>query len=111
MREINKRDIRETKKFEVFNVNTIAEYKLDSKIHVEIKRALPKFKGVQKIYEITDGEVYRQMLIESLESNPFASSVTVYTAEEFNGVRMFVTGDGSTCITLTNAVRYNEVVC
>jgi hypothetical protein len=87
MREINKRDIRETKRLGVFNVNTIVEYNLDSKIHVEIKRAFPKFKGVQKIVEITDGEVYRQMLIESLESNPFASSVTVFTAEEFNGMK------------------------
>ena len=98
---INKRNIREIKKIGGFHLNTIAEYTLDSKINKAIKKAFPKFKGVQKIYEITDGKAYREMVIESLEVHPFAASVTVHTADEFSGMRLFVTEDGSTGITLT----------
>ena len=38
---------------------------------------------------------------ESLKDNPFAASVTVHSAEKFNGMRMFITEDGATGITLT----------
>lgn len=100
-RGVNKRSVRGIKRLGTFDLNVIAEYTLDNKISEGIKKAFPKFKGVQKIYEVTDGDVYRKMMEESLKDNPFAASVTVHSAETFNGMRMFVTEDGSTGITLT----------
>jgi hypothetical protein len=95
-RGVNKRSVQEVRKIGIFDLNVIAEYTLDNKISEGIK-----FKGVQKIYEVTDGDVYRKMMEESLKDNPYAASVTVHSAEKFNGMRMFVTEDGSTGITLT----------
>lgn len=101
-RGINKREVRGVKRLGLFDINVIAEYTLDKKISEGIKKAFPKFKEVQKIYEVTDGNVYRQMMVESLKDNRFAASVTVHPAEEFNEMRMFVTEDGSTGITITS---------
>ena len=100
-RGVNKRSVRGIKRLGAFDINVIAEYALDNKISEGIKKAFPNFKGVQKIYEVTDGNVYRQMMEESLKDNKFAASVTVHSAEDFNEMRMFVTEDGSTGITLT----------
>lgn len=100
-RGVNKRNLRGVKRLGVFDVNVIAEYTLDKKISEGIKKAFPNFKEVQKIYEVTDGNVYRKMMVESLKDNRFAASVTVHSAEDFNGMRMFVTEDGSTGITIT----------
>ena len=100
-RGVNKRSLRGTKRIGVFDVNVVAEYTLDDAINEGIKKSFPVFKGVQKIFEITDGDTYRKMMEESLKDNPFAASVTVHTGEKFNGMRMFVTEDGSTGITLT----------
>jgi len=101
-RGVNKREVRGVKRLGLFDINVIAEYTLDKKISEGIKKAFPKFKEVQKIYEVTDGNVYRQMMVESLKDNRFAASVTVHPAEEFNEMRMFVTEDGSTGITITS---------
>ena len=100
-RGVNKRNIRGIKRLGKFNVNVISEYTFDNKINEGILKAFPNFKGVQKIYEITDGDAYHKMMVKALETNKFASSVTVHTPEEFSKMRMFVTEDGSTGITLT----------
>jgi len=99
-RGVNKRDIRETKTIRGFSLNVIAEYKLDNRIERGIKKAFPLFKGVQKIYEITDGDKYRQMMIDALKDNPYGSSATIYSAEDFSKMRLFITEDGSTGFTL-----------
>jgi hypothetical protein len=100
-RGVNKTSLRKIKKIGLFNVNVISEYTLDDKINENIKKAFPKFKGVQKIYEITNGDSYRKMMEDALVDNPYAASVTIHSPEEFNKMRMFVTEDGSTGITLT----------
>ncbi len=100
-RGVNKRSIREVKRLGGFSVKVKAEYTLDSKINQGIVKAFPNFKGVQKIYEVADGKVFREMMLAALKTNKFASSVTVHSAEEFDGMRMFVTEDGSTGVTLT----------
>jgi len=100
-RGISKKSVRKTQRIGEFSVNIVAEYTLDDNIDKKIKITSPKFKGVQTIYEITDGDVYREMLIKSLEDNPHSASVTVHSAEEFGNMRMFITEDGSTGVTLT----------
>lgn len=100
-RGISKKSVRRTQRIGEFSVNIVAEYTLDDKIDKQIKITSPQFKGVQTIYEITDGNVYREMLIKSLEDNPHSASVTVHSAEEFGNMRMFITEDGSTGVTLT----------
>jgi GNAT superfamily N-acetyltransferase len=100
-RGINKRNVREVKRIGLFNVNVVAEYTLDDKINEGIKKAFPQFKGVQKIYEITNGDVYKKMLVDSLKDQKFAASVTIHSVEDFNNMRMFITEDGSTGITIT----------
>jgi hypothetical protein len=99
-RGVDKRDVRETKRLRGLNVNVIAEYNLDDKIESDIKKAFPKFKGLQKIYEITNGDQYRKLLVKALQDNIFAASVTVHSAEDFNDMRMFVSEDGGTGLTL-----------
>jgi hypothetical protein len=84
-----------------FNVPISAEFLLDDKIDRDIKKAFPDFKGVQKIYEITDGKIFREMMVNFLKDQKFAASVTLHSAEDFNKMRMFITEDGSTGITLT----------
>jgi len=100
-RGIDKRDVRGTKRLGGLTVNTIAEYTLDNKIDEGIKKAFPDFMGVQKVYEITDGVAYKKLMINSLKDNKFAAAVTIHTPEEFNDMRMFVTEDGSTGVTIT----------
>jgi hypothetical protein len=100
-RGVNKRSVRGTKRLGLYDLNVVAEYTLDNAINEGILKAFPNFKGVQKIYEITDGNAYREMMAEALKDNAFAASVTVHPGEKFNEMRMFVTEDGSTGITLT----------
>lgn len=99
-RGVSRRDLRETKRLGGLNVEVVAEYTLDDKIDSGIKAAFPTFKGVQKIFEIKSGEQFRDLMIRSLKNNKFKASVTVHSVEDFNGMRMFVTEDGSTGITL-----------
>lgn len=100
-RGVDKRNVRRTERLRGNDVNVIAEYSFDNEVNNGIKEAFPLFQGVQKIFEITDGDVYRKLMIEGLQGNRFAASVTVHSAEKFNGMRMFVTEDGATGITLT----------
>lgn len=100
-RGVDKRDVRGAQRLGGVYVNTIAEYSFDDQINKGILAAFPEFKGVQKVYEVTDGAKYREMMISSLKDNRFASSVTIHSAEDFNQMRMFVTEDGSTGITIT----------
>ena len=84
-----------------YDVDVIAEYEGNKEVERLIKDVFPQFKGTQKIYEISNGDVYHEMMIEALETNKFKSSVTVHSAEDFSNMRLFVTEDGSTGITLT----------
>ncbi len=68
-RGINRRNIQEVRKIGAFDVNVIAEYTLDDAIDEGIKKSFPVFKGVQKIYDITDMNTYRDMMEESLQDN------------------------------------------
>ena len=100
-RGVSRRGVQGTRSIQQFELEVIAEYELDQAIDKGIKKAFPTFKGVQKILEVTDGKAFRELMIESLNDNPFKSSVTLHTAEEYSKMRMFITEDGSTGITLT----------
>ena len=100
-RGINKRSVQSTKRLGGFTVNVVNEYTLDNQIDTGLKNSFLGFKGVQKIYEIKDGDVYRKMMVKSLLNNKFAASVTVHSEEDFKDMRLFVTEDGSTGVTLT----------
>lgn len=82
-RGVSRRSVQRTQRIGEFSVNIIAEYSLDDKIDSGIKNVYPQFKGVQTIYEITDGNVYREMLIKSLENNKHSASVTVHFADGY----------------------------
>lgn len=97
----SRRSLGASKRLGGYDVDVIAEYEGNQEVESLIKKVFPKFKGTQKIYEISNGEVYREMMIEALETNKFKSSVTVHSAEDFSNMRLFVTEDGSTGITLT----------
>jgi hypothetical protein len=99
-RGINKRNIRKSQRLGSVYVDVIAEYTFDDKINEGIMKAFPSFKGVQKVYETKDAKAYRDMMIASLENHKFAASVTVYSEEDFSKLRMFITEDGSTGVTL-----------
>jgi hypothetical protein len=68
-RGIDKRSLRGTKRIGLYDLNVVAEYTLDNTISEGILKAFPNFKGVQKIFEITDGNTYREMMEESLQDN------------------------------------------
>ena len=72
-----------------YDVDVIAEYQGNSEVESAIKKVFPSFAGVQKIYEISDGGVYRDMMIKALEDNKFKSSVTVHSAKDFSEMRLF----------------------
>lgn len=73
---------------------------VDDKIKSDITKAFPKVKVFPNVYEIQDGEAYRKMQQNSLINNEYRDSVTVHTAEEYNQMRMFISEDGMTGITL-----------
>jgi hypothetical protein len=100
-RGVNRRSVQESRNIRLYELNVIAEYTLDKKIEDSIKKSFPRYLGNQKIYEITNGDSFREMMIMSLQDNPFKSSVTIHSAEDFSNMRMFITEDGSTGITLT----------
>jgi hypothetical protein len=100
-RGINRRDVQKSARIGVHDVNVIREFTLDEQIDSKLKEAFPKFQGVQKIYEITNGDVYRKIQVEALKDNDFRASVTVHSSEEYNDMRMFITEDGATGVTLT----------
>lgn len=97
----SRRSLGVSKRLGRYDVDVIAEYEGNKEVDKSIKDVFPKFKGTQKIYEISNGGVYREMMIEALETNRFKSSVTVHSAEDYSNMRLFVTEDGSTGITLT----------
>jgi hypothetical protein len=73
---------------------------VDDKIKSDITKAFPKVKVFPNVYEIQDGEAYRKMQESSLVNNEYRDSVTVHTAEEYNQMRMFISEDGMTGVTL-----------
>lgn len=73
---------------------------VDDKIKQGIQKAYPYIKEFPNVYEIQDGEAYKKLQEESLVYNKFRASVTVHTAEEYNQMRMFITEDGMTGLTL-----------
>ena len=97
----SRRSLGVSKRLGRYDVDVIAEYEGNKEVERLIKNVFPQFKGTQKIYEISNGDVYREMMIEALETNKFKSSVTVHSTEDFSNMRLFVTEDGSTGITLT----------
>lgn len=97
----SRRSLGVSKRVGDYDVDVIAEYEGNQEVESLIKNVFPEFKGTQKIYEISNGAVYREMMIEALETNKFKASVTVHSAEDFSNMRLFVTEDGSTGITLT----------
>lgn len=100
-RGVNRSDRRGTRKrLGSFDVEVINEYNLDEGNLTDIQAAFPRFKGLQTMYEINDGATYREMMKQVMEDHPFSSAVTLHSAEEFSKMRMFVTEDGSTGITL-----------
>lgn len=98
---LSRRSVQRTQSLGGHTVNVIGEYTFDESVSSKIKNAFPDFKGTQKIYEITDGDAYQKLLIEKSESNRFKACVTVHSAEVFSNMRLFVTEDGSTGVTLT----------
>ena len=77
------------------------EITLNSQTQSLIKKAFPQITSFPKIIEIFDGNVYRQLQQENLKGVSMSSSVTVHSADDYNKMRMFVTEDGYTGITLT----------
>lgn len=100
-RGVTKRSVRGTESIRGNDVEVIATYELDDSSLAKIRAAFPAFVSLQKIYEIKDGELYRKLMIEALKDNTFKSSVTIHSAEDFGKMRLFITEDGSTGITLT----------
>ena len=72
-RGVSRRGVQGTRSIQQFELEVIAEYELDQTIDKGIKKVFPSFKGVQKILEVTDGKVFRELMIESLNDNPFKS--------------------------------------
>ena len=99
-RGIDKRNVRKTERVGSVDLDIIAEYDLNNIVDDGITKVFPRFQGVQKVYEITNGKAYRKLMVSSLKNSPFASSVTVHKESEFNEMRMFVTEDGSTGVTM-----------
>jgi len=46
------------------------------------------------LYEITDGQVFHDMIKGAMKEHPTGVSVEVYKPEEYNGMRLFLTQDG-----------------
>lgn len=79
----------------------VVEVELTLDVQESIKKAFPQITTFPKIYEIKEGRVYRDLQIKGLEGVPMSKSVSIHTAEKYNQMRMFITEDGHTGITLT----------
>lgn len=100
-RGISRTDRQGSRQVQSHVLKDAVEVSLSNSVQKEIKKAFPQIVGFPKILEITDGNVYRDLKIKGLEGLPMASSVTVYEAEDYSNMRMFITEDGYTGITLT----------
>lgn len=78
----------------------VKEVELSEEVRNSITRAFPQVTVFPKIYEITDGAVYRDLKIKGLVGVPMSKSVTIYSEEEYSDMRLFITEDGHTGITL-----------
>ena len=78
----------------------VKEVELSDEVKNSITKAFPQVRVFPKIYEITDGAVYRDLKIKGLVGVPMSKSVTVYSEEEYSDMRLFITEDGHTGITL-----------
>lgn len=78
----------------------VKEVELSDEVRNSITKAFPQVKVFPKIYEITDGAVYRDLKIKGLVGVPMSKSVTIYSEEEYSDMRLFITEDGHTGITL-----------
>src|SRR5690606_33526963 len=58
----SRRSLGVSKRLGGYDVDVVAEYEGNQEIESLIKNAFPQFKGTQKIYEISNGEVYREMM-------------------------------------------------
>lgn len=100
--KITRRSVQEVRQIDGYDVEVVAEYTFDSKLDTLIKNVFPNYKGSKKVYEIKDGAVYSKLLQKHSEGNIFNASVTLHSDEEFSKMRLFVTEDGATGVTLTN---------
>jgi len=100
-RGINRRNRQGNTKIQSHVLKNVTEVSLSSEAQEAIKKAFPKITTFPKIFEIKDGAVYRDLQIKGLEGVPMSSSVTIHSTEEYNTMRMFVTEDGYTGITIT----------
>jgi hypothetical protein len=65
-RGITKRKVDCKKKVENFYINVIAEYTFDDKINRCLINSFSDFKGVQKVYEVTDSFLFLELMLQSL---------------------------------------------
>jgi hypothetical protein len=100
-RGINRRNRQGNTKIQSYVLKNVTEISLPVEVQEAIKKAFPKITTFPKIFEIKDGAVYRELKIKGLEGVPMSSSVTIHSAEKYNTMRMFVTEDGYTGITIT----------
>jgi hypothetical protein len=105
-RGITKRNVNCKKKVGNFNIDVISEYTFDEKINRCLINSFSKFKGVQKVYEVTDSFLFLELMLQSLKNSPWSACVTLNTVEELSNVRKFITEDGSTGLTLN---EYGEM--
>jgi hypothetical protein len=100
-RGINRRNRQGNTKIQSYVLKNVTEISLPVEVQAAIKKAFPKITTFPKIFEIKDGAVYRELKMKGLEGVPMASSVTIHSAAKYDTMRMFVTEDGYTGITIT----------
>lgn len=100
-RGINRRNRQGDTKIQSYVLKNVTEISLPVEVQAAIKKAFPKITTFPKIFEIKDGAVYRELKMKGLEGVPMASSVTIHSAAKYDTMRMFVTEDGYTGITIT----------
>lgn len=83
------------------SVRGVEEVVLDNTIKNGIQKAFPNIKELPRLFEIKDGAYYRKLKEKGIINNKFKSSVTIHTAQEYDAMRMFITEDGTTGITIT----------
>lgn len=83
------------------SVKGIEELVIDNTIKAGIQKAFPAVKIFPRVFEIKDGKYYKKLQEKGIKNNKFRDSVTIHTVEEYNNMRMFITEDGTTGITIT----------
>lgn len=100
-RGVSRQSVSRTATIDGIDVNINSEITLSEDISNKLKAKFTGFLGVQKIFTITNGDAFRALLIRSLENNPYRACVTVHTVDRYNGMRMYITEDGTTGMAIT----------